>query len=57
VRTNLIRFMIELFDETFVVQDKAWAIVATTVDIECIYGLGNDDYSTFQNNWSRMFSK
>jgi hypothetical protein len=23
VRTNLIRFMIELFDETFVVQDKA----------------------------------
>jgi hypothetical protein len=43
--------MIELYDpktETFVVQDKAGAIAATSVDIECIYGLHNDGYSTFE---------
>jgi hypothetical protein len=49
-RTNMIRFMIELYDpktETFVVQDKAGAITATSVDIECIYGLRNEGYSAF----------
>jgi hypothetical protein len=43
--------MIELFDpktETFVVQDKAGAIAATPVDIECIYGLCNDGYAAFE---------
>jgi hypothetical protein len=43
--------MIELFDpktETFVVQDKAGAIAATPVDIECIFGLRNDGYSAFE---------
>jgi hypothetical protein len=50
-RTNLIRFMIELYDpktETFVVQDKAGAIAATSIDIECIYGLRSDGYSAFE---------